>query len=112
MRILEVRMCYRHVLQAYHMRILEVRTRASQSATGWQKCIGCLTLQVFFRKRTTNYRAFLRKMTGRAPSGQAVRGQILPGHVPQTPNRSQPTLPVCVCLVGVWEGWLGSVRVG
>jgi len=31
--------------------------------TGWQKCIGCLELQVSFRNRTTNCRALLRKIT-------------------------------------------------
>jgi len=31
--------------------------------TGWRRCIGCLKLQVYFRKRVTNYRALLRKMT-------------------------------------------------
>jgi len=31
--------------------------------TGWQRLIGCLKLLVIFRKRTTNYRALLRKMT-------------------------------------------------
>jgi len=31
--------------------------------TGWRRCIGCLRLQVSFRKRTTNYRALLRKTT-------------------------------------------------
>jgi len=31
--------------------------------TGWQRCIGCLKLQVIFRKRATNYRVRLRKMT-------------------------------------------------
>ena len=31
--------------------------------TGWQRPIGCLKLQVIFRKRTTNYRALLQKMT-------------------------------------------------
>jgi len=29
-------------------------------ATGWRRLIGCLKLQVNFRKRTTNYRALLR----------------------------------------------------
>jgi len=33
------------------------------SATGWQRSIGCLKLQVIFRIRATNYRALLRKMT-------------------------------------------------
>jgi len=31
--------------------------------TGWRRLRGCLELQVIFRKRATNYRALLRKMT-------------------------------------------------
>jgi len=31
--------------------------------TGWRRPIGCLKLQVIFRKRATNYRALLRNMT-------------------------------------------------
>ena len=31
--------------------------------TGWRRLIGCLKLQVIFRKKATNYRALLRKMT-------------------------------------------------
>ena len=31
--------------------------------TGWRRPIGCLKLQVIFRKRATNYRALLRKIT-------------------------------------------------
>ena len=31
--------------------------------TGWRRVIGCLKLQVSFRKRATSYRALLRKMT-------------------------------------------------
>jgi len=31
--------------------------------TGWQRPSGCLKLQVLFRKRATNYRALLWKMT-------------------------------------------------
>jgi len=31
--------------------------------TGWRRCIGCLKLQVSFRKGATNYRVLLRKMT-------------------------------------------------
>jgi len=31
--------------------------------TGWRRPIGCLKLQVIFRKRATNYMALLRKMT-------------------------------------------------
>jgi len=32
-------------------------------ATGWRRPIGCLKLKVIFRKRATNYRALLRKMS-------------------------------------------------
>jgi len=32
-------------------------------ATGWRRLNGCLKLQVIFRKRATNYRALLQKMT-------------------------------------------------
>ena len=31
--------------------------------TGWRRCIGCLKLQVSFRKRAIIHRALLRKMT-------------------------------------------------
>jgi len=31
--------------------------------TGWRRPIGCLKLQVIYRKKATNYRALLRKMT-------------------------------------------------
>jgi len=36
---------------------------SSQPCTGWQRPIGCLKLQVILRKRVTDYRALLRKMT-------------------------------------------------
>jgi len=32
-------------------------------STEWQRCIGCLNLQVSFHKKTTNYRFFLLRMT-------------------------------------------------
>jgi len=31
--------------------------------TGWQRCIGCLKLKISFRKRATDFRALLQKMT-------------------------------------------------
>jgi len=34
-------------------------------ATEWRRCIGCLELQISFCKRTTNFRALLRKMTSK-----------------------------------------------
>ena len=39
---------------------LKDRVEESQ-ITSWQRCIGCLNLQVSFRKRATNHRAHLRK---------------------------------------------------
>jgi len=35
----------------------------SSVGKGWRRPIGCLKVQVIFRKRATNYRALLRKMT-------------------------------------------------
>jgi len=35
----------------------------AQCGTGWRRPIGCLKLQVIFRKRATNYRELLREMT-------------------------------------------------
>jgi len=37
--------------------------RPTNETTGWRRPIGCLKLQVIFRKRATNFRAHLRKMT-------------------------------------------------
>jgi len=34
-----------------------------EACTRWQRCIGCLKLQVIFHKRATNSRALLQKMT-------------------------------------------------
>jgi len=39
------------------------KSHNSTSCTGWRRLIGCLKLQVIFRKRATNYSALLRKMT-------------------------------------------------
>ena len=36
---------------------------ACQSGTAWPRPIGCLKLQVIFRRRGTNYRALLQKIT-------------------------------------------------
>jgi len=52
--------------------------------TGWRRLIGCLKLQVIFRKRVINYRALLRKMTykdkafyGSSPPWEAVHACIV-----------------------------------
>jgi len=44
---------------------LAIMGHCVMGCTGWRRVIGCLKLQVTFRKRATNYRALLRKMTGR-----------------------------------------------
>ena len=41
----------------------EAKKEVSFEHTRWRTCIGCLTLQVIFCRRATNYRAFLRKKT-------------------------------------------------
>jgi len=55
------------------------RRNAIQSRyTGWRRPAGCLKLQVIFCKRATNFRALLRKLTGRAAARRtdaAVRHQ-------------------------------------
>ena len=38
-------------------------TVLQQHSTEWRRCIGCLKLQISFRKRATNFRALLRRMT-------------------------------------------------
>ena len=45
------------------MRRVYSRRDRTATTTGWRRCIGCLNLQVSFRKRANNYRALLRKMT-------------------------------------------------
>jgi len=47
-----------HVFFDYYFLFLK-----NQLCTGWRRSIGCLRLQVICRKRATNYRALLRKMT-------------------------------------------------
>jgi len=39
------------------------RSHPIRHTTGWRRPIGCLNLQVIFRKRATNYMVFLKKMT-------------------------------------------------
>ena len=43
--------------------IIRYNSTSTRNVTGWRRLIGCLKLQVIFRKRATNYRALLRKMT-------------------------------------------------
>ena len=45
-----------------YMYINPIMVLVQEAGTGWRRPIGCLWLQVIFRKRATNYRAFLQKM--------------------------------------------------
>ena len=56
--------CSAAVLTQFAQSLNETSTSHHQT-TGWRRPIGCLKLQVIFRKRATNYTALLRKMTCR-----------------------------------------------
>jgi len=49
--------------RALQYRHCSVDIMLTHCSTGWRRPIGCLKLQVLFRKRATNCRALLRKMT-------------------------------------------------
>jgi len=51
-----------HARHLIHQHLKSVCMRRDK---GWQRCIGSLQLQVFFRKRVTIYRALLQKMTNK-----------------------------------------------
>jgi len=66
------------------------------TCTGRRRCIGCLRLQVSFRKRATNYRALLQKMTKiRHPMG--LRHPV--DHVTHIQWRSHVTQENEPCLI-------------
>jgi len=50
---------YPHIEWLRYITILSV----AYTDTGWWRHIGCLKLQIIFRKRATNHRALLRKLT-------------------------------------------------
>jgi len=58
--IWSARLTLQHTCSTLHGTTCRVEFDAS---TGWRRPIGCLQLQVIFRKRATNYKALLRKMT-------------------------------------------------
>jgi len=58
--------------------------------TGWRRLIGCLKFQVIFRKRATNYRALLRKMSC---EDKASYGSSPPCTVLQLENLRTPRIP-------------------
>jgi len=60
--------------------------------TEWQRCLGYLKLQVFFRNRATNYRTLLRKMTSKD-------------------KVSYGSSPPCMCaMIHPWAVHLGCLR--
>ena len=62
-------------VHVYNYTIATARTllEIGGQAAGWRRCMGCLKLQVTFRKRATNYRAVLRKTTC---ENQALYGSL------------------------------------
>ena len=58
--------------------------------TGWRRTTACLELQVIFRKRATNYRALLRKMT--------CKDEALYGSSPSFTQGILTTSQACWCL--------------
>jgi len=52
---------YFYVCDVTHSRHTYYQTQGVR--IGWRRCLGCLKLHVSFRKRPTNQRALLRKMT-------------------------------------------------
>ena len=58
-----------HVIQVL-LQVTETQNRSVD--TGWRKCIGCLELQVSFRKRAVNERALLWKEIYKDKGGESV----------------------------------------
>jgi len=54
--------CHTYINQ-HHSRLVCNTQHKRNEDTGWRRLIGCLKLQVIFRKRATYYRALLRNMT-------------------------------------------------
>jgi len=51
------------VLKSFRLRLHCYTLECREATTGWRRDTGCLKLRVIFRKRATDYRALLRKMT-------------------------------------------------
>jgi len=67
--------------------------------TGWRRLIGCLKLQVNFRKRATNYRALLQKMTyqDKASYGSSPPCSLIL-YSPLCVFASRAPLCICICV--------------
>jgi len=68
-----IHICIHHL---YHLHKFE--SSLPLVGTGWRRLIGCLNLQVIFRKTATNYRALLRKMTYEIRHPMRLRHAVYP----------------------------------
>ena len=66
--------------------------------TGWRRPIGCLKLQVIFRKRATNHRALLRKMTYKDKASYGSSPPCTPPSPLILISRALACVCVCVCV--------------
>jgi len=82
----------------------------ASSHTGWRRCIGCLKLQVSFRKRVADYRALLRKMTYKDKASYASSPSCSHTHTTHTHTHvcmyvfefcGKIHTFICVCVCGV-----------
>ena len=71
----------------------EKSRQTDRSATEWQRLVGCLKLQVIFRKRATDYKAFLREMNFEDKASYTLRHPVAmsnPSGVPVTVQKQIP----------------------
>jgi len=80
--------------------------------TGWRRPIGCLKLQIVFRKRVTNHRALLRKKPyndkascGSSPPCSTKKSQGKGGGFQKTNSQW-----CCLCLTNLRDGTLCSAK--
>jgi len=70
-----------HMNESCHTCVTHLIHTSTFCCTGWRRCIGCLKLQVIFRRRPTHYRALLREMTNK---DKASYGSSPPCNAPVT----------------------------
>ena len=78
----------------------------SCSATGWRRPIGCLELQVIFRKRATNDRALLRKITYEDMASYGTSTAC------RAPCNCDVTHSYVTCLIHMWHNSCWCDRTG
>jgi len=92
----------------------------STMPTAWQRLIGCLKMQIIFRKRATNYRALMRKMTyedkascGSSPPCTMSCSYVFTHqeyHMYSHINHAYHVLLICIHTSTMPMGWRSSVR--